>query len=229
VKLRLPAIIAWMSVLAFASADRAMAAARLSGIFKSEMLNVELPYLESITGPAMHIYPGRADTQAREYRIEGCKVQAFIKGTRVRRYSLSLAPKCNFNLGALLYGYSSTSGLTVGKFASGAQHPIMRFQADCMDLCGNAADPTVDFKWEGPHSANFIAVVLTVVLADRAAVDASLRLQSLMQKNEGEDYVRNTRFNCDGKYDDVAVRSFASVAVNEITVGYPDIDERCPQ
>jgi hypothetical protein len=214
--------------LAFANPHHAMAAGKLSNIFKYDMLNAELPYLESIIGPAMHVSDD-AGIQTREYRVEGCKVKAFVEGTQVRRYALSLTPKCNFNIGDFLSGYPSTSGITVGKFVGGPQHPAVRLRTDCIYLCGNSTEETVDFVWDGPHSDSFISIALTVVVYDRASVDAATRVTDLMKKNNGEDYMIDTRFNCDGKYDDVAARGFANIPVKEVTIGFNKSGERCPK
>lgn len=211
------------------STDFALAAGKLAIIFKFDMLSVRPSYLESITGPAKEIATDRSGAEVRSYRIDGCDVRVFFEKDVARRYSLSLSRKCNFNLGAFLPGYASTSGLTVQKLVDGPQHPELRFRADCIYSCGNAADPTVDFMWEGPHSVNFIYVALTVTLADDLAIAASGPLKDLMLKNEGEDYVLRTKFNCDGKYDQIAARNFAKVPVNEIVIGFAGKDRQCPQ
>ena len=116
------------------------------------MLNAQVAYLEAITGPAMHVYAG-GGVQIRDYRVAGCRVTVYANGPAVVGYSLDLTPRCNFDLGAFLgNGYSSTSGLTIGKFAAGLFGPQLLVQSSCIYLCGNAADPTVDFTFEGPHA-----------------------------------------------------------------------------
>src|ERR1700722_7299374 len=97
------------AIFAFALEGRAMAASKLLSIFKFDMLNAQVAYLESITGPAMHIY-SFADIEIRDYRVDGCNVQAFVGGAEVKRYSLALTPKCNFNFNAFLGEHLSTSG-----------------------------------------------------------------------------------------------------------------------
>jgi hypothetical protein len=95
--LRLAVAIA--AIPAFALGGWAMAASKLLSIFKFDMLNARVAYLESITGPAMHIY-SFPDLEIREYRVNGCNVQAFVGGAEVKRYSLMLTPRCNFNFNA---------------------------------------------------------------------------------------------------------------------------------
>jgi hypothetical protein len=100
--------------------NQACAASKLSSIFQEQMLNVQVAYLETITGPGMHIFPGRDGLQRRDYLVEGCKVIAHARDPVVIGYSLDLTPKCNFNLSNFMGDrYSTTRGLTVGKFYRG--------------------------------------------------------------------------------------------------------------
>jgi hypothetical protein len=200
--------------------SQAHADSKLSSIFQSEMLNAQIAYLETITGPAMHVIPTLGGVQIRDYRVNGCKVTAYAKDAAVLAYSLDLNPKCNINLGAFLgNGYSSTEGLTIAKFIKGVFGTDMRVQASCLDLCGNAADPTVDFTFEGPHAVNFVSIVFTIVLAATRSLVAAERWEKTMRNNEGEKYILNTRFNRDNKYDSTAIQNFAKVPIDQITVG----------
>jgi hypothetical protein len=206
-------------LVCMAAAGPVCAADKLSTIFQFEMLNAQVAYLEAITGPAMHVYAG-GGVQIRDYRVAGCRVTVYANGPAVVGYSLDLTPRCNFDLGAFLgNGYSSTSGLTIGKFAAGLFGPQLLVQSSCIYLCGNAADPTVDFTFEGPHAVGFVNVVLTVILADETSIAATERWEAFMRKREGEDYVVNTRFNCDQKYSAEALRDFSKVSVSRVTVG----------
>jgi S1-C subfamily serine protease len=194
----------------------------LSRIFRFEMFNAQVSYLERITGPAMHIYSDSASgVKIRDYRVDGCEVQALTEGAEVLRYSLTLAPTCNFDLSEVgVPDQATTRGLTVGKFFSGQGGVDTYVRSDCIYSCGNAFDPTIDFIWQGPHSSNYVSVVLTVTLADTAALNAATTWEHLMRSNDGDDYVIRTKFNCDRKYDDAAIRAFANVLVNKITVGF---------
>ena len=202
-------------------ANPAAAATKLSRIFQFDLLNAEIAYLESITGPAIHIHAAGAGIQARDYRVDGCRVTTYAKGSEAIAYALDLTSKCNFNLGDFLgNGYGSTAGLTIGKFAKGSFGAHLRARSSCISLCGNAADPTVDFTWEGPHAANFVSVVLTITVADDRSVDASRRWAAVMQEKEGDDYVTATKFNCNNRYDDAAATAFGNIKITKITIGY---------
>jgi hypothetical protein len=207
-------------LMALSFAGNAHADSKLARIFDREMLNVQIAYLESITGPAMHVND-ILGVQYRDYRIEGCKLLVYAKGSEVVGYTLSLSPKCNFNLGNFLgSGYSSTNGLTVGGFINGGLGQGMRVQSGCIYMCGNAADPAVDFTYEGPHALGFISIVLSITLAGGPSLDAVDLWEKAMRSREREDYILNTRFNCDRKYDAIAIRAFSNVPVDQITVGY---------
>lgn len=86
-------------------------------------------------------------------------------------------------------------------------------------MCGNAADPSVYAHWEGPHAVDFREVLLEVVLVSDAAIDAADQWQSQMRKAEGDDYVMETRFNCDQKYAAIAQKAFEQVPVTAVTIG----------
>jgi len=215
-------ILALCLLAIIAAVAPANAAGKITRVFKYDMLNVQVAYLERIIGPAKYVLsPDGEGVVPRQYVVEGCEVTAYADKGAVQAYGLRLTPKCNFNLGEFLgNGYPSTKGLTIGRFGSGTFGSDMRVQAACAYLCGNAADPEIDFTWQGPHAANFLMVVLTVVLVDDAAVDAAQRWTTLMRQKEGDDYVLNTKFNCEDKYDAAAVTDFAKVQVTDITVGF---------
>ena len=77
----------------------------------------------------------------------------------------------------------------------------------------------MDFTFEGPHAVGFVNVVLTVILADETSIRATERWEAFMRKRESEDYIVNTRFNCDQKYNAEAIRDFSKVSVSRVTVG----------
>jgi hypothetical protein len=60
----------------------------------------------------------------------------------------------------------------------------------------------------------------TVTLADQPSLDAAEHWQNVMQNKEGEDYIRQARFNCTNKYDDAAIKALVNAPVSQITVGY---------
>jgi hypothetical protein len=195
-------------------------ASKLRELFQSETLGVRVAYLESRTGPAMHVYQNAGGLEVRDYKVDGCKVSAGVKASDVRFLRLDLTPRCNFNLGAFLgKGFQSTNGMTIGGFAKGLSGGF-RVQSDCVENCGNNAEPVVDFNWEGAHSDNFVNLTLGVTLVNGPSLNGASKWTAAMQKQDGDDYVLHTRFNCDRKWDTAALQYFAAAKVDAVTIGY---------
>lgn len=210
--------------------DGAVAASKLSQVFTSDMLGAQTAYLEHLVGPAMRVIPIKK-SEYRSYKVDGCNVEARITSVAggppsVDALSLDLSPRCKIDLKDFHLEPLSTRGLTISKLADWKS---LGFESSCISLCGNAADPTVDFIQKSSHATNWIGVVYTITIADEPALKATEDLSEVMQAREGEDYVIDTKFNCDAKYTDLALKLFANVPVNRITVGiFPDDpDERC--
>ena len=122
-----------------------------------------------------------------------------------------------------------TNDLTIGKFVAveglGIAGPGNLFHSGCIMSCGNAADPTVRFHWEGPHALDFLTIDLISIIAYRNSIEAATRWSNLMTAAEGQQYVMSARFNCDAKYQQTGAQLFRDVEVYEIIVGYdPKID-----
>jgi hypothetical protein len=218
-------------ILTFAATSGVSAAATLSQVFTFAMLDAQVPYLEHLVGPAMHVSPGSKGAQLRDYEVQGCHVIATVAskapGLRsIQALSLDLSPRCNFDLTAFRLSPLSTRDLTISKVPFWNS---LDFEADCISLCGNAADPTVDFIQQSSHASNWVAVIYTITVASNQSVTASEALRETIQASEGEDYVTNTKFNCNAKYGPLALRLFANIPVNRITIGlFPgDAGGRC--
>ena len=203
------------------STSFARSANQLNDVFQNEMLGAQVNYLEHKIGPAMHVYKLSEGMESREYRVNGCQITAYASHGAIEGYSLSLRPNCNFNLGNFMgSGYGSTTGLTVGAFLRAWKGTmVLHAESECIDMCGNAADPSMDFIFEGPHAMNYLNVQLTVVLDEKQSIEAAEKLTDDLKRNEGSEYVTNTKFNCNNKYDALASKLFANVPVRSITVG----------
>jgi hypothetical protein len=217
-------------IVAVMPLSNAVARTKLSQVFTYDMLNAQVPYLEHLIGPAMHVIALANGTSLRDYQVDGCRVNAKISSQSgspaVQALSLNLSPRCNIELSAFHLAPLSTRGLTISKIPDWSS---LGFESDCISLCGNAADPTVDFIQQSSHATNWIGVVYTITIVSDPSLDAIEKLREFIQKREGEDYVINTKFNCDHRYDRQALESFANVSVNKITIGiFPsDPGERC--
>ena len=100
----------------------------------------------------------------------------------------------------------------------GLAHTGQLFLSSCIYLCGNAADPTVEFHWDGPHATGFLKIDLISIIAYGASINAAEQWRKLMMKIEGENYVMAAKFNCDGKYKKAGLQFFHSVEVYQIVI-----------
>jgi len=188
---------------------------KLRTVYDRDMLGAQVTYLEHYVGPAWRIYPG-----VRIYKVSGCEVTVGVKDNEVRYFHMMISNKCQFDLTKFSnnYKFPKLFGMTFGQF----EQPYIsgQFQASCLSLCGNAADPVVREFYQGPHAEDFIQIAPEVVLASGAALDAAVIWSNIMQKNIDQDYVIDTKFNCDGQFDAFAHKLFANVPITAITVGY---------
>lgn len=190
-------------------------AASVAEVFTGDMLGTNQRYFESVAG-----IPRESNGNDHHFKVQGCDITATIEGGKVSKLRLELTPKCQADLTQFVGTYAPAPGkpLTVGAFTASSGGGLS-FSADCLSMCGNAADPSVYAHWEGPHAVGFREVLLEVVLVSDAALDASGQWESHMRKAEGDDYVMETRFNCDQKYASIAQKAFENVPVTAVTIG----------
>ncbi len=210
-KLRIAAVL-----LGLAASSQAAAAVKLNDVFNASMLGKQLRYFESVAGITQEI----RGTE-HYFMVAGCEVVADVAQDTVVGLSLAVSPKCPANLTSFLgesFAPDSRKPLTFGRFAEAAS-PTMEFHADCLTSCGNAYDPGVQAYWEGPRALNFIQVRLEVLLVEEPALTASSQWSDGMTRQRGEDYVLDTRFNCERSFDDMALTAFKDVPVTRVTIG----------
>ena len=192
---------------------------KLSRIFSPKMLSANIEYLEQITGPARQTI-----VNSKTYDVDGCDITVGVVNGTVGSLKLDLNPKCTFDLNAFVNvapdRFPTANVMTIGEFDSLTNNQG-HLRSDCIYMCGNAVDPTVSDYWEGPHADQFIEVRAEVTLVDDAAINASIAWKNIMEKGEGEDWVINTKFNCQKtKYDDSGHKLFKDVKLSAITIGY---------
>jgi len=211
----------------------------LQDIFNADMLNVRMPFLESRVGVARRVF-NVAGEQGRTYVIDGCDVTAYIRKKEVVAYSLVLGGSepwrsakgnCNIDISTFTDETLRTNDLTIGKFINvmgtglagmgltgfGAD-PRNLFRAACITSCGNAADPTVEFHWDGPLASGLLKIDLISTISDSTSIDAAERWKNLITKAEGETYVINAKYNCDERYQKIGLQLFRDVQVHEIII-----------
>jgi hypothetical protein len=202
----------------------------LQEIFNDEMMHIQVPFLESRVGPARRVSKFTSG-EIRTYTIQGCDVTAYTKENEVVGYGLVLGghepwrtakPNCNIEI-PRSDKHLRTNSLTIGKFINSMGPGIGSsgsfLQSGCLTMCGNATDPRITYRYDGPHSTGWMHIDLDSIIAYDASIDAAHRWANLMTQREGQMYVVNTTFNCDEKYDKVGLQLFWNIEVYEITIG----------
>lgn len=210
--------VAVIVTLIFLTIDSGLAVAnpsKLDQVFDGEMLGVDVPYFEQVTGLAKHTY-----ANSKVYKVEGCEVTANTDANTIRSLRIDLSAKCTFDLNKFL---NVSSGkfpaphlMTFGQFEAlyGSGH----FMADCLSFCGNAADPVVYEHWDG-SSANGYTEVMLEVVQNGDGLDAANKWRDTMEKTESKDWTESGKFNCHKKYDIFAHELFKNIKITAITIG----------
>lgn len=193
-----------------------------AALFVPETLGVQVAYLEKNVGPAWKV-----QGNDRLYKIGACVLTLTTHKGQVTAMTMDVSAQCNPNLQAFVgsaqpvKAFPQTFG-SLQKFMGDGE-----YAADCLELCGNAADPNLYMISRGYHANNFIDVQFTSVLVDNASIDASMAWADALKKQHGEDYVVDTKFNCDASKDAQAIRYLASAKVTQVTVGRDLDPTRC--
>src|SRR5690606_14136617 len=134
-----------------------------------QMMGVQVAYLESKLGPARTV-----QDKERTYEIGDCTVRVSADGGEVVGYAVPMTPACSTQALVALkyYDLPQKIDLTMGEFA--AARGNVDFKADCLTLCGNAADPWVHLESLGPRA--FPGIRASAVMVSDATIDASFRI-----------------------------------------------------
>lgn len=206
----------------------------ISKIFNFEMLGVNLAYLEKMTGPAMNTYDGRKKGDITNiYKIDNCEISVGISKGVVRSLGIGyLSPECTFdpNLFLTVKGFDKelpmAHEMTFGQFD--ADHTDGKYTATCLSNCGNASASEKFYEeWQGPHAYSYLEVRIGVEISNNDVISASNKWEDAMVKGEGEDWVMDTKFRCNHKYDHIAKEAFKNIKITSITIGYDVVHDDC--
>ena len=203
-----------------AATDRAAAAqAAAGGVLMDAMMGVQVAYLESKLGPARNV-----SGDERTYEIGACRVRVHTDDNAVSGYIVPMTQACSAQAMAALKAFDLPQKLTLtmGEFA--ASRDNTDFKADCLTLCGNAADPWVYLESQGLRAMPGIRA--GAVMVSGPTIDASFRIRDAIKAKKGEDYVVDTGFNCTVEFNVLAQRELKDVRIDEIEVGYAPLG-RC--
>jgi hypothetical protein len=207
-------MLAVLALTRHALAQPADPSVRLDKLFGGDMLNVQVPYLESVLGPAKRIYARAEGGKWREYGIKGCVVYALIINNETRAFRAPLSAKCTLDARrVLLDATGMMSGVTFGTLATAFYET--RFLPSCLTNCGNAADPVYSFWGKLPHSAGFLEVV-----ASSYDSEGAMTLLAAFRKVMTDTDIAMGRYNCNAQYHVIAQKAFRNARISEITIGF---------
>lgn len=195
----------------------AFSSENLNKIFDPEMIGANLAYLEKITGPARNTYNHREKVKTNIYKIDDCEVTADISDEKIDALGIEkLSSKCTFNLKSFLPNLDHQKlpplyDMTFGQFDTITGN--VKYTAGCLMDCGNLADPVVYGNWEGSHADLFFELQLTGPGGGGEWTDA-------MVKGEGEDWVREGKYNCSDKYNDMARKQNKDTKITSAIIGF---------
>ncbi|WP_165399161.1 peptidoglycan-binding protein [Komagataeibacter xylinus] len=204
-------------------------------IFQLDMLGIQRPFLEQMTGPAKYVNHYADKTTAYTYMIKACELTAYEQGDQIQGYGLKVTPACSVPLTPFIQNSTpSVAELTMGD-VSAALNGNARPVADCLESCGNAANPNIGLMEQGSHAEDYVNIEVYAPVVDEAALNAYSNWHDALRKHETDDYILNGKFNCDGKYATEGLHAMRDVAVKEIFVGRGesgighDINAQCKQ
>ncbi|CAM4313067.1 Lipoprotein [Comamonas aquatilis] len=188
-------------------------------LFSLETVGMNLAYVEKIAGPAM-----RSEFHRHQFRSDGCEVTLLTDDADkvVNGVEVAIAPSCNLSLAPLLGGFAGEPPITLNELTFGRYEQMLGggYYADCLSLCGNAADPVVYLHAEGSRAMHLMEFMVQAPMVSGPVLNATSQWRDAMIKAESEDYVLDTRFNCDPqRFRSVIATGLAAVKPMAFTFG----------
>lgn len=185
-------------------------------IVSLDTIGVTKEFIERTLGKSTYETPDEAN-----YKVGGCDVRVeFDQDKAVRLVNIDLKPGCAFDAAGLT---GSNSPLPVkGPMTFAAFEKAfgqVRYLAPCLHLCGNAYDPYVDAVILGSHANGVVDISAHADFVDDTIIHASNAWKEKLVSLLGEDYVDNTRYNCEREHDDIARAAFAEVPIGSLQFG----------
>ncbi|MGS0648061.1 peptidoglycan-binding domain-containing protein [Komagataeibacter melomenusus] len=191
----------------------------LQRIFQLDMLGIQRPFLEQLTGPAKYINTYADKTTAYTYMIKNCELTAYEQGGQIQGYGLKVTPSCSVPLTPFIQNSTPTiAELTMGD-VSAALDGTARPVADCLESCGNAADPNIGLMVQGSHAEDYVNIEVYAPVVDEPALTAYSDWRDALKKHETDDDILSGKFNCDGKYAAAGLHAMRDVPVKQLFVG----------
>lgn len=196
------------------------AASKLEQIFTADMIDADVSYLEQFSGPARN---SDEFMKTKTYKVSGCIITAHLDSNEktIQALTLNVSDKCTIDANIFLKNTNkpipSANKITFGTFDESMGGG--KFFSDCLKFCGNAYAPSVYEFVQGSHADDYIDIMIGVEQSTDVALDSSSKWTDVMKKQEGEEWLIDTKFNCTEKYDDIARAAFKNVKIDSISIG----------
>lgn len=162
-------------------------------------------YIEKVLGP-----PAQKDSNSLFYNeLQGCIVNYITKGSKVTSIQIIITEKCTPEVNGNLITPQTTFGSIYDDFGF--------LMTSCLSMCGNKADPTIEFVIPGPHSSNFIDVRYSTYDTDGSTVweneiARANGVTSIFDVPEGA-------LRCPEQPTQAAVNAMKGAKVSDVTIG----------
>lgn len=213
---------------------------KIDKLFRLDMLNSNIDYIEHITGPTKYKAQIGAvkDAESRTYIVDGCKVEIVYQNGSVRNMGIDgIYSRCRFPLARFIphtpkIRVTELDQLTFGGFNRevGRRIDENRLFVECLASCGNSADPSISLFHTCAHVDEFVDILVEndYPYADKDADGALGKLENILLKSEPQDYLSYGKVACDGKYQRIEWKLFEAIKIKKIYVGY-DLETLLPK
>jgi hypothetical protein len=188
---------------------------KLARIFTPDVLGANVAFLETITGPAF-----RAAGTDLTYKVGGCTVIVGAAAGKIDNIGIDgYGPACSFPIARYFAGGYDHPVPPLPTFGDIRQGLGGRYAADCLKLCGNAADPVVWLSYQGSHADNFINLYAAVPVAGDPVLAAWQAWAGKLGAKYGDAVLEGGTAKMDDSLQGVAAQSFANLRPTLIRVG----------
>lgn len=180
---------------------------RIAALFTPATLGGTVSALERVAGRAT-----QSTARVRDYRVDGCSVQALVVDGKVGALAMETSPSCTFDIDPFFDGISvgTANSLIFGRVFDRFTDGVLT--ADCLRMCGNAVEPSLHYTAGDGRRA----LTIETVLVEEA--DAADQWESTMRAGRGDDWVVDAKFNCDHTFDDVGKSAFHNAKVRRVVI-----------
>jgi len=185
-----------------------------------EPLGVTPDYLTSKLGAPRH-----RDGSTLDFVVAGCDIRYETQGSAISYFDAEVSPSCKPSL----TGLNAATAINLPQSTSlgdGERKAGGLIVADCLEMCGNAADPAQYLFIQGSHADNFINVA---VMADPKASKGTEKWASAIRMANNlsaDDELPAQSFQCGADAQDAALQEVGPVRIGRVLVGQGVSTER---